>query len=43
VPYAALQADNVVDISFPDSGGFVSNVTLQTFAFTRPVERHVQN
>lgn len=39
VPYELLESDNAVDITFPDSGGFISSAILQSFAFTRAVTR----
>jgi len=39
VPYDLLREDNRVEISFPDDGGHVSSVTLQTFDFTREIDR----
>jgi agarase len=39
VPYALLQENNEVVVTFPDEGGHVSSVALQIFAFSREVNR----
>ncbi|WP_083926291.1 T9SS type A sorting domain-containing protein [Neolewinella persica] len=39
VPYALLRENNEVVVTFPDAGGHVSSVALQTFAFSREVIR----
>ncbi|MGC6424723.1 MAG: TIM barrel protein [Lentimonas sp.] len=38
VPYDLVQADNVVNITFPDSGGRVSSVTMKHFSTAEKVE-----
>jgi len=41
VPYDLLtDGENLVGITFPDAGGFVSSCALQTFAFTREIARN---
>ncbi|AWB68881.1 agarase [Saccharobesus litoralis] len=40
VPYGLLQTNNSIGVTFPDSGGSVSTVTLQNFAQTRAVTRN---
>ncbi len=39
VPQSVIQTNNVVEITFPDAGGFVSSVTLRSYNFSRPVSR----
>ncbi|TXF87905.1 T9SS type A sorting domain-containing protein [Neolewinella aurantiaca] len=39
VPYSLLQESNEIVVTFPDNGGHVSSVALQTFAFSREVQR----
>lgn len=39
VPHDILVADNLVEVNFPDSGGFVSSVLLQTFSSSRSIRR----
>lgn len=39
VPYVLLQENNEVTVAFPDGGGHVSSVALQTFSFSREVVR----
>ena len=39
VPYDILKKDNVVAIRFPDQGGFISSVTLQSFLLDLPLQR----
>ena len=43
VPYDVLQANNTIDITFPDGGGFVSSVSLQVFEFSGTVHRADDN
>ena len=35
VPYAALEENNVVSVTFPDSGGYITSVSLRSFAFSK--------
>ncbi len=35
VPYSILEEDNLVSVTFPDSGGYVTSVSLRTFAFSK--------
>jgi len=40
VPYSLLlNGENLVEVSFSDTGGFISSCALQTFAFTREISR----
>lgn len=39
VPYSALQTNNAVSVTFPDSGGHVSTLGLQVFEHSRAVIR----
>jgi agarase len=40
LPYDALQRDNRIDITFPDTGGHVSSLAIQSFRFSRDPDRH---
>ncbi len=35
VPHSALEENNLVSVTFPDSGGFVTSVSLRTFVFSK--------
>jgi len=39
VPYDLLQANNTITITFPDQGGYVSSISMQTYAFSRAITR----
>lgn len=34
VPYSVLEEDNLVSVTFPDSGGYISSVSLRSFVFS---------
>lgn len=42
IPYIIITENTQVDITFPDNGGHISSVTMQTYAFSREVERSEQ-
>ncbi|MGI9243699.1 MAG: hypothetical protein ACR2RV_23080, partial [Verrucomicrobiales bacterium] len=37
VPHKLIQADNVVSVTYPDTGGFISSVSLRSFVFSTDV------
>ncbi|WP_111978569.1 agarase [Algibacillus agarilyticus] len=39
VPAELIKENNEVTLTYPDSGGFITTVTLQYFAATRPLDR----
>ncbi|WP_152285423.1 T9SS type A sorting domain-containing protein [Flavicella marina] len=43
VPYALLEENNTVQISFPDTGGHVSSVTMQVFNFSANIRERNPN
>lgn len=40
VPYNILQTNNTISVSFSDGGGYISSVILQTFKFSKEIERN---
>jgi len=42
IPYSLLRENNDVVVTFPDGGGHVSSVALQTFTFSREVQRSTE-
>lgn len=42
VPFNLISDSNLVDVTFPDNGGYISSVVLQVFDHSAPLERVVQ-
>jgi agarase len=42
VPWSAIQGNNQVDVTFPDTGGHISSVALQTFNHSSTIVRRTQ-
>ncbi len=39
IPYSLIEESNTIDITFPDNGGHISSVAMQTYAFSRQISR----